>query len=127
MADFFKNNAVLLIALAGAAWVYREANEVAKKATKPIADILAEMQFMINGSNYVKFTVAGFVLDADAFDSDYRVYDSRLEAWLGSHDKHKDFLAEILDNQKRLKPVYHKLLGKLVDAATIYTASGVKL
>ena len=82
MADFFKNNAVLLIALAGAAWVYREANEVAKKATKPIADILAEMQFMINGSNYVKFTVAGFVLDADAFDSDYRVYDSRLEAWL---------------------------------------------
>ncbi|AVJ51882.1 structural protein [Pseudoalteromonas phage Cr39582] len=127
MANFLTKNFVWILAAGVGVWFYQKADNAAKTATKPIADFLAELQFLVNGSNYVKFPNAGFVLTRDALQDDFIAYDDRIKAWLGTHDRHKDFLAEILDHDRRVKPVYRKLIGNIIDASTIRTASGVEL
>lgn len=125
MAKFMTKNFVWLLAAGAGIWFYQKADNAAKTAAKPIADFLAELQFLINGSNYIKVSNAGFVLTRDSMNDEYIVYENRIRAWLGTHDRHKDFLAEILDNDRRVKPQYRVLIANLVDKATIRTASGV--
>ncbi len=88
--------------------------------TRPVAQALAEVQFLVNGSHYIKSPNSEFYLNSDKLDSNYKVID---KVWLKAiylkHDDNGDLIEEIFDPYLRLKPKYYPLLNGLVDATTV--------
>lgn len=95
-------------------------DQTVKKLTRPVAQALAEVQFIINGSNYIKSPTSEFYLNPDKLDGDFKVVD---KVWLKAvylkHDSNGDLIEEIFDPYLRLKPKYYPLVNGLVDATTV--------
>jgi len=123
MASFLNTNFKWLLLAAAAAYFYRKTDEAVSKVTRPVAAALAEIQFAINGSNYIRYPNPGFYLNPDKLDQDNRVRDKVwLKAMYMTHDDHADYIEQIFDSTLQLKAPYIPLIGGLVDAGTIVTA-----
>ncbi|MBE0378997.1 hypothetical protein [Pseudoalteromonas prydzensis] len=123
MAKFLNTNFKWLLLAAAAAYFYRKTDAAVKTLTRPVAAALAEVQFAINGSNYIKYPNPGFYLNPDKLDSDQRVRDKTwLKAMYMTHDDHGDYIEQIFDASLQLKAPYIPLVGGVVDAASIVTA-----
>jgi len=130
MVKLLERNAPLLIALLGAYWVMNnfidKGRELTAPITKPVSKVLAEIQFFVNGSNYIKYPNAGFFLNPEKLDYTLKIADMQwLKAMAMAHDDHEDFLNEIFDNDLRLKNQYRPLLSGLVDSESIAAAAKV--
>ena len=128
MVSFLKSNLLLVLAAGVGVWFYQKTDSAVKKATKPIADFLAEIQFAINGSHYIKYPRPGFALLEDKLTDDYVIIsDEWVRAMLAAHDKHKAVFAEIFDDDRRLKPIYRPLVGQIVTPDAVKSVSGVDI
>tara|TARA_B100000700_G_scaffold37798_1_gene37456 strand:- start:2572 stop:2973 length:402 start_codon:yes stop_codon:yes gene_type:complete len=102
---------------------YDAADNIAAGITRPVADALAEIQFTLNGSGYIKYPNPGFYLNPDKLGADYEVLDRTwLKAMYLTHEDHGDYIEQIFDPQLKLKPAYYPLIGQEVNASTIVTA-----
>ena len=102
----------------------KTSREAIAPATKPISKLLAEIQFFMNDSSYIKYPNAGFVLNRDKLDYNYKIANTTwLKAMAAAHPDHEGFLNEIFDGNLTLKPIYHPLLNAVVDADSIATAA----
>ena len=130
MANFMNANFKWLLLAAGAYYWYTKEGgffDTAKKVTRPltrhVAAALSEVQFAVNGSNYIKYPNPGFYLNPDKLDAQQRVIDKTwLKAMYLSHDDHGDYIEQIFDANLQLKAPYIPLIGGLVDASSIVTA-----
>lgn len=121
-------NAVKWALIIGASYfIYRKMaaplealDQTVKTLTRPVAQALAEVQFIVNGSNYIKSPTSEFYLNSDKLDSNYKVVD---KVWLKAiylkHDNNGDLIEEIFDPYLRLKPKYYPLVNGLVDVTTV--------
>ena len=130
MVKLLERNAPLLIALLGAYWVMNnfidKGRELTAPITKPVSKVLAEIQFFVNGSNYIKYPNAGFFLNPEKLDYTLKIADMQwLKAIAMAHDDHEGFLNEIFDSDLRLKNQYRPLLSGLVDSESIAAAAKV--
>lgn len=128
MAKFLDRNWSTILLLLGGYYAYSQivlrGREAIAPVTRPISKILAEIQFAVNGSNYIRYPNAGFYLDPSKLDYTYKVVDMQwLKAMSLTHDDHEDYLNEIFDADLRLKPQYRVLIDGLVDAETITIAA----
>lgn len=124
MADFIKRNFGALLLAGLGVWLYQQTKKGADVVAKPIGSMLAEIQFKLNGSDYIKYPKAGFYLDDTKLNDDYTVRDKVwLKAMYLAHDKHADYIEQIFDPYLRLKPLYIPLIGLEVNDATIATAA----
>ncbi|KPH92752.1 hypothetical protein AMS57_02125 [Pseudoalteromonas undina] len=98
--------------------------EITAPITKPVSKALAEIQFLINGSNYITRAWAGFYLEQSKLDYTLKVVDMQwLYAITKLNDGNEALLNEIFDSDLRLKNQYRPLLNGLVDAETIAAAA----
>lgn len=123
MGNFISKNVSLMLAVAAAYYVYKQIDEKSKVITKPIGQALAEIQFLLNGSNYIKVPNPGFFLNPDKLDTNFKVKDKTwLKAMTMTHDDHQDLIEQIFDGDFVLKPRYQVLIGQAVTAGSIATA-----
>ncbi|WP_462172020.1 hypothetical protein [Pseudoalteromonas xiamenensis] len=123
MANTLKNNLVPLTVFVIAAWFYHKAQKGAAIIAKPVGSLLAELQFAVNGSNYIKYTAPGFFLNPDKLNPDNTVNDRLwLKAMYMAHEKHEQFIEQLFDPNLRLRPEYSVLIGQIVDEGSIATA-----
>ncbi|MGA4608470.1 MULTISPECIES: hypothetical protein [Pseudoalteromonas] len=120
MGNFISKNVSLFATLYGVWWVYNYFKVESKPFTKSVASVLAEIQFAANGSNYIKYPNAGFVLDPDKLNPDYTVRDKTwLKAMSMTHDDHMDYLERLFDGNLQLRPRYQPLIGQIVTAQAL--------
>lgn len=130
MAKFLERNWSTILLLLGGYYAYSQivirGREAIAPMTKPVSKALAEIQFMINDSNYIKYPKAGFYLNPEKLDFSNKVNDLRwLQAITLLHDKHEDLLNHIFDNDLRLKPQYEVLIGLEVSPESVATVDKV--
>ena len=102
----------------------KTSREAIAPVTKPISKLLAEIQFFVNDSSYIKYPNAGFVLNRDKLDHNYKIANMTwLKAMVAAHDDHEGFFNEIFDDSLILKPIYRPLLNATVTADSIATAA----
>lgn len=128
MGKIFERSLPALISLFGVYWLINnfveKGREITAPITKPVSKALAEIQFMINGSNYITRAWAGFYLDASKLDYTLKVADMQwLYAITKLNDGNEALLNEIFDSDLRLKNQYRPLLNGLVDSETIAAAA----
>lgn len=128
MGKIIKQNIPTIVALVAAYFMFNRFIDSARLTvspiTKPVSKALAEIQFFVNGSNYIKREWAGFFLNSAKLDYTLKIRDFEwLHAMTLLHDAHEDFLNEIFDNDLRLKNKYRPLLNGLVDSETIAAAN----
>lgn len=130
MANFLDRNWSTILLLLGGYYAYSQmvlrGREAVAPLTKPVSRALAEVQFFLNGSNYIKYPNAGFYLDPSKMDFNNKVTDMTwLKAMTLTHDDHEAMLNHIFDNTLTLKPQYRVLIGGIVDAESIATVDKV--
>lgn len=128
MGKIIERSLPALISLLGVYWLInnfvQKGREITAPITKPVSKALAEIQFIVNGSNYITRAWAGFYLDASKLDYTLKVADMQwLYAITKLNDGNEALLNEIFDNELRLKNQYRPLLNGLVDAETIAAAA----
>ncbi|WP_105180541.1 hypothetical protein [Pseudoalteromonas sp. T1lg21] len=123
MGKFLNTNFKWLLLAAAAMYFYRKTDEAVSKVTRPVAAALAEIQFAVNGSNYIKYPNPGFYLNPDKLDHNHRV---KNKTWLKgmylAHDDHEEYIEQIFDSTLQLKAPYIPLIGGIVNAGSIATA-----
>lgn len=98
--------------------------EITAPITRPVSKALAEIQFLVNGSNYITRAWAGFYLEQSKLDYTLKVADMQwLYAITKLNDGNEVLLNEIFDSDLRLKNQYRPLLNGLVDSETIAAAA----
>jgi len=85
--------------------------------------LLSDVTAAANGNFQPQFTSAAFPLIAKYVESDYTV-----DRWWrgvieGAHEGNAELFSEILDVKGRLKPQYHNLIDKEVNAQSINQAN----
>jgi len=128
MADVIERNLPTIFIMCAAYYALtqfiKKSRAAIAPATKPVSKLLAEIQFFMNDSNYIKYPNAGFYLNSEKLDFNYKITNMTwLKAVAASHADHEDFLNEIFDDNLTLKPVYHPLLNAEVTADSIATAA----
>jgi len=124
MVEFVKQNFGAILLAGVGLWLYKQTQKGAELVAKPIGSMLAEIQFKLNGSNYITYPNAGFYLNPDKLNDDYSVRDKIwLKAMYLAHDKHPEFIEQIFDPHLRLKPIYKPLIGQIVSEGSIATAA----
>ncbi|NWL16317.1 hypothetical protein FHG08_11505 [Pseudoalteromonas sp. Scap03] len=128
MGKIFERSLPALISLFGVYWLINnfveKGREITAPITKPVSKALAEIQFFVNGSNYITRAWAGFYLEQSKLDYTLKVADMQwLYAITKLNDGNEALLNEIFDSDLRLKSQYRPLLNGLVDADTIAAAA----
>ncbi len=128
MGKIIERSLPAIISLLGVYWLINnfveKGREMAAPITKPVSKALAEIQFLVNGSNYITREWAGFYLDGSKLDHTLKVADMQwLYAITKLNDGNEALLNEIFDNELRLKNQYRPLLNGLVDSETIAAAA----
>lgn len=130
MGKIFERSLPALISLFGVYWLINnfveKGREITAPITRPVSKALAEIQFIVNGSNYITRAWAGFYLDASKLDYTLKIADMQwLYAITKLNDGNEALLNEIFDSDLRLKNQYRPLLNGLVDSETIAAAAKV--
>lgn len=128
MGKIIERSLPALISLLGVYWLInnfvQKGREMTAPITKPVSKALAEIQFLVNGSNYITREWAGFYLDGSKLDYTLKVADMQwLYAIAKLNQGNEALLNEIFDNDLRLKNQYRPLLNGLVDSETIAAAA----
>lgn len=128
MGKIIERSLPALISLLGVYWLInnfvQKGREITAPITKPVSKALAEIQFLVNGSNYITREWTGFYLDGSKLDYTLKVADMQwLYAIAKLNQGNEALLNEIFDNDLRLKNQYRPLLNGLVDSETIAAAA----